>query len=115
MTREIANFPPKSCAHLLDVLHALGWEFQNPGNAKITGWSNLGEEITLESPEHARHVLEASVGHGIQLWGSPCRDLFISCHEHPRMYLDGFTAEESSSLQVALRGYGLTFEMSWDC
>lgn len=114
MTKEIANFPRQSCAYLLEVLHALGWEFQNPIDSKITGWSNLGEEVALESSEHARRLLEASVGHGVQLWKAPCLDLFLSCNECARIHFGGFTTEESSALQAALRGHGLTFEMSWD-
>lgn len=114
MTKEIASFPQESCARLLEVLHVLGWAFQNPSDSKITGWSNLGEEMTLESQEHARQVLDASVGHGVQLWEAPCQDLFISCNEYPRIYFDGLTANESLSLQAALREHGLTFEVSWD-
>ncbi|WP_431112933.1 hypothetical protein [Variovorax paradoxus] len=76
MTKEIARLSPASCVQLLDALQALGWRFEHPLSAEITGWSNLGEEIGLISPEEAFVFLTAAVGHGVQLWAAPGKDLF---------------------------------------
>ena len=114
MTKEIARLPPESCAQLLEVLQILGWRFEHPISAKITGWSNQGEEIILMSPEEAFAFLAAAAGHGIQLWAAPDKALFLSCGETLQIYFDGFSAEESASLQAALRGGGLELGVSSD-
>jgi hypothetical protein len=114
MTKEIARLSPASCVQLLDALQALGWEFEHPVSAEITGWSNLGEEISLISPEEAFVFLIAAVGHGVQLWAAPDKDLFLSCGKTLQIYFDGFTPEESTSLQAALRARGLKFDVSDD-
>ena len=114
MTKEMARLSPASCVQLLDALQALGWRFEHPINAEITGWSNLGEEISLISPEEAFVFLTAAVGHGVQLWAAPGKDLFLSCGKALQIYFDGFTPEESTSLQAALRARGLKFDVSDD-
>ncbi|MEJ1126402.1 hypothetical protein V9L20_02425 [Variovorax sp. CCNWLW225] len=114
MTKEIARLPPESCAQLLEVLRSLGWEFEHPVSAEITGWSNQGEEIILISPEEAVVFVSAAVGHGVQLWAVPGKELFLSCGEMLQIYFDGFSQEESASLQAALRARGLKLDMSSD-
>lgn len=114
MTKEIAHLPATRCAQLLEVLRSLGWEFEHPVSGEITGWSNQGEEIILISPEEAIAFVAAGVGHGIQLWAAPEKDLFVSCGEMLQIYFDGFSAEESASLQAALRAGGLELVVGCD-
>lgn len=114
MTKEIARLRPERCAQLLKVLRSLGWEFEHPVSGEITGWSNQGEEIILNSPEEAIAFVAAGIGHGIQLWAAPGKDLFLSCGEMLQIYFDGFSAEESASLQAALRIAGLELDVGWD-
>ncbi|MCJ9671458.1 hypothetical protein [Neorhizobium sp. SHOUNA12B] len=114
MTKEIARLSPASCLQLLDALQALGWKFEHPVSAEITGWSNLGEEIGLISPEEALVFLTLTAGHGVQLWAAPEKDLFLSCGKALKIYFDGFTPEESASLQAALRACGLKLDVSGD-
>lgn len=114
MTKEIARLSPASCVQLLDALQALGWRFEHPISAEITGWSNLGEEISLVSSEEAFVFLTAAVGHGVQLWAAPGKDLFLSCGKALQIYFDGFTPKESASLEAALRGRGLKLDVSDD-
>jgi len=112
MTKEIAHLPAASCTQLLEVLRSLGWQFEHPVSAEITGWSNQGEEIILTSPEEAFALVTAAVGHGAQLWAAPDKELFLSCGETLQIYFDGFTPEESASLQAALRAGGLELDVS---
>jgi hypothetical protein len=112
MTKEIARLSPASCVQLLDALQALGWKLEHPISAEITGWSNLGEEIGLISREEAFVFLTAAVGNGVQLWAAPGKDLFLSCGKALQIYFDGFSPEESASLQAALRACGLNFDVS---
>jgi hypothetical protein len=114
MTKEIARLSPASCVQLLDVLQALGWRFEHPISAEITGWSNLGEEISLVSSEEAFVFLTAAVGHGVQLWAAPGKDLFLSCGEMLQIYFDGFSPEESAALRAALRAGGLELAVGCD-
>ncbi|RRH80473.1 hypothetical protein EH244_30455 [Variovorax beijingensis] len=114
MTKEIAHLPGASCTQLLEVLRSLGWEFEHPISSEITGWSNQGEEIILISPEEAFAFLAAAVGHGVQLWAAPDKDLFLSCGETLQIYFDGFAPEESASLQSALRARGLELDVGCD-
>jgi len=111
MTKEIAHFPTASCTQLVEVLQSLGWRFEHPINSRITGWSNQGEEIILMSAEEAAAFLAAAVGHGVQLWADPDKDLFISCEKALQIYFDEFSPEESALLQTAMRVRGLRFEV----
>lgn len=112
MTKEIAHLPAAHCTQLLEVLRSLGWEFEHPVSAEITGWSNQGEEIILISPEEAFAFLAEASGHGIQLWAAPDKDLFLSCGKMLQIYFDGLSAEESASLRAALRVGGLELDLT---
>ncbi|MDQ0570050.1 hypothetical protein QFZ42_001884 [Variovorax paradoxus] len=114
MTKEIAHLPAASCTQLLEALRSLGWRFEHPISAKITGWSNQGEEIGLISPEEAFAFLAAAVGHGVQLWAAPEKELFLSCGKTLQIYFDGFAPEESATLQTALRARGLKLDAACD-
>jgi hypothetical protein len=114
MTKKIAHLPKASCTQLLKALRLLGWRFEHPVSANITGWSNQGEEIILRSPEEAFAFLAAAVGHGVQLWAAPDKDLFLSCGETLQIYFDGLAPEESATLQTALRARGLELDVCED-
>lgn len=84
------------------LLEALGLTLTNPGSAKITSWTDDGEQLEISTVKMLSEVLSGSL-RNVQFWRSASEDVFVAWENAEgrctfSIYLDGL----DSAFAVAL-------------
>ncbi|MEK7949403.1 hypothetical protein [Luteolibacter soli] len=114
MAKEIVVVPQGQEESLFSSLLELGFTFVNPASEEISGWSEEGRQVFLDIDAG----LDAfRIGVGIQVWRGAGNDLNLVRdfeEETIRVWLDGWSAEESAEIMSHLSGSGIVFEIDYD-
>ncbi|WP_216108184.1 hypothetical protein [Burkholderia plantarii] len=75
------------------LLEALGLTLTNPSSAKITTWTDDGDQVEIASAEVLSEVLSGSL-HNVQFWRNASEDVFVAWENTQgrctfKIYLDG--------------------------
>lgn len=78
---------------VVSLLEALGLTLTNPSSAKITTWTDDGDQVQIASVEVLSEVLSGSL-HNVQFWRSASEDVFVAWENAQggctfKIYLDG--------------------------
>lgn len=89
-----------------DFLEALGLSIANPESAKITTWTNEGEQIEIPVERVVGEIASGAVNN-IQFWKTSSEDVFVAWREGAdgcsfSIYLDGVDSDLSVMLASKL-------------
>jgi len=106
MSKRAADVDARA-ADVIQALVGLGLTWENPSSNKITVWNASGDQVVAQSSEAALQLLVADTC--LQLWLDHTTDLPIGIENGlTRLFLDGLTAHQVSSLLTKLESCGLT-------
>ena len=87
---------------IVALLKTVGATLANPGNAKITTWTDNGEQIEISNTNVVGEVASGNVGN-VQFWTTESEDVFVAWKKEGigcrfSIYLDGVEADVAVKL-----------------
>ena len=110
MTKNIATVHQLSLRELVDRMNLIGYSLSNPETKVAHLFRQDGEEVFAPSSEALDTLRDED---GLLLWQDTSHSAYVCVsHGKPRIFFDGFTADEEQSLCKALSNLGILFTVA---